>query len=240
MAKKPHTPPKTVKADTTFQGMKDKTDLGKMLKEHQTIVGDLSKAGLPDLADLKHALENKTNPDPWPDIMLDVGYTGNAEIDARSELDVLSSAMNIVDGLEPPPEEDARPDEVKKYVGAANRAVEQYVHGTETNFWIAIVFRSQEQKDILLKHLNLFHIHDRYFDGLKFAASLGVKLPRVQLVQADKKPVKRLMEFVDEELVGDVAHGDPTADPILLAARVRELQFANQKLREELAALKAK
>ncbi|ACU37173.1 hypothetical protein [Actinosynnema mirum] len=95
------------------------------------------------------------NAEPEPDPFGDVEYTGDLATDSTAELDALARGFR---------ERTAREDE-------------RFRLATDSEFWFALCFKSREEKDRFLKAARLFHLGDKYLDGLAFAAALGVAMP---------------------------------------------------------------
>jgi len=94
-------------------------------------------------------------PEKVKDPLADVPVTGDDETDARAELDATAIAFR-----------ERRAREEKRF----DRA-------TDTEFWFAAVFHTREQKEAFLTALALLADGDKYVDGLKLAAKLGITLP---------------------------------------------------------------
>ncbi|WP_158885059.1 hypothetical protein [Amycolatopsis anabasis] len=93
--------------------------------------------------------------DPDPDPLDGVEYTGDEEADGRAELDALHRGFR---------ERQAR-------------EAERMALATETEFWFAVCFKHQADKDAFLAAANLTMIGDKYLDGYAVAKLLGVTMP---------------------------------------------------------------
>ena len=51
-----------------------------------------------------------------------------------------------------------------------------------TDFWFAVYFASQEQRDVFLRAVNLvMHLDDQYIDSMTFARAVGVDIPNEEI-----------------------------------------------------------
>ncbi len=60
---------------------------------------------------------------------------------------------------------------------------------TDSEFWFAVCFQTREQKEEFLKKMGLLDIGDKYLDGLKVAAKLGIKL------ESPVPPARKIVKF---------------------------------------------
>lgn len=95
------------------------------------------------------------NAEPEPDPLSGIEYTGDLATDSTAELDELARGFR---------ERTAREDE-------------RFRLATDSEYWFALCFKSRQEKDAFLKAARLFHIGDKYLDGLAAAAVLGVAMP---------------------------------------------------------------
>lgn len=89
-----------------------------------------------------------------PDPLAEVEYTGDLEVDAESELDALQAAFR-----------DRR-----------RREDRRFKQSTDSEFWLALCFEDREQKEAFLSAFALSKMGDKYLDGRKVAAALGVNI----------------------------------------------------------------
>lgn len=90
-----------------------------------------------------------------PDPLADVEYTGDLEKDSASELDALSAAMRERRTIER----------------------ERYRQATDSEYWVALCFRSRKHKEAFIAGAGAARLGDKYVDGHAFARSLGIDLP---------------------------------------------------------------
>lgn len=76
---------------------------------------------------------------------------------------------------------------MKEFKAAARKTQEQITDNTDSEFWFAVYFQNREQKEAFLRALKLLPLGDKYLDGIKAAASLGVKLPEVRRTYIPEK-----------------------------------------------------
>lgn len=89
-----------------------------------------------------------------PDPLADVAYSGDLETDAAAELDALDSAFR----------------------DRKRREARRFTQATDSEFWVAVCFESREQKEAFLAAFDVARFGDKYLDGRKVAAALGVNL----------------------------------------------------------------
>lgn len=90
-----------------------------------------------------------------PDPLADVPVTGNVEVDAAVELDALAQGFR-----------DRRKAEEKRFKNA-----------TDSEYWFAVCFSTREDKEKFVKAVgNPKTLGDKYIDGYKLAAALGLDL----------------------------------------------------------------
>jgi hypothetical protein len=97
--------------------------------------------GLVDLGDDIDPLEE--DPDPTPDPLADVEYTGNVAEDAARELTALEEG----------------------YRARAAQEANRFTEATDSEFWFAVVFKNREQKDDFLAQYGLSQLGDKYLLG---------------------------------------------------------------------------
>ncbi|MCS7484668.1 hypothetical protein ACFFQW_45115 [Umezawaea endophytica] len=99
------------------------------------------------------------NAEPESDPLEGVEYSGDLATDSTAELDALAIGFR---------ERTKREDE-------------RFRLATDSEFWFALCFKSRDEKDAFLHAARLFHIGDKYLDGLAAAAVLGVAMPNPDL-----------------------------------------------------------
>ncbi|WP_054812189.1 hypothetical protein [Nocardia arizonensis] len=102
--------------------------------------------------DIASALRRQPHPDPLADVR--GNSTGDLEADVKAELDALGKGLS----------------------GASKQWAEKFAAMNDSEFWVAICFRSREQKDEFLRKLELVELGDKYLDGEKVADILGIDL----------------------------------------------------------------
>lgn len=60
---------------------------------------------------------------------------------------------------------------------------------TDSEFWFSVCFQTREQKEEFLKKAGLFDIGDKYIDGLKVAAKMGINL------ESPVPPNRKIVKF---------------------------------------------
>ncbi|MFK0249269.1 hypothetical protein ACIQUM_31610 [Amycolatopsis azurea] len=94
------------------------------------------------------------NADPEPDPLADVEYTGDLPEDSRRELTALQQGFR----------------------DRARREAERFRLATDSEFWIAVCFKTREDKEKFLRNAKLLAIGDKYMDGYAVASTLGVPM----------------------------------------------------------------
>lgn len=89
------------------------------------------------------------------DPLADVKMSDSLEVDARAELDALTVAYR-----------ERKSNEDKRFKQA-----------TDSEYWVAVCFESREQKDAFLRASHTAALGDKYVDGKRFAAMLGIPIP---------------------------------------------------------------
>lgn len=123
-------------------------------------LGDGPKIALTGLAGLKLGGINLSLTKPAepaeqvPDPLAHVEYTGVEEIDTKAELNALQIGFR---------ERKAR-------------EAERFKNATDSEFWVALCFRTREQKEQFLKVAKLIEHGDKYLDGELVAKILNIPL----------------------------------------------------------------
>ncbi len=94
------------------------------------------------------------NADPEPDPLADVEYTGDLPEDSRKELNALQQGFR----------------------DRAKREAERFRLATDSEYWIAVCFKTREDKEKFLRNAKLLPIGDKYMDGYAVARALGVPM----------------------------------------------------------------
>ena len=90
-----------------------------------------------------------------PDPLAGVEYSESVESDSASELTALEAAFKERRGVED----------------------KRFQQATDSEFWVALCFRSREAKEAFLAATSTSRLGDKYVDGHAFAKALGVDLP---------------------------------------------------------------
>lgn len=88
------------------------------------------------------------------DPLAGVAYTGNEEADSKAELNAMQLAFKA----------------------RREREKERYENATDSEFWVAVVFRTRAQKEAFLQSSGLDALGDKYLDGEKVAQHLNITL----------------------------------------------------------------
>ncbi|MBF6333335.1 hypothetical protein [Nocardia transvalensis] len=102
--------------------------------------------------DITDALRRQPHPDPLAEVR--DSSTGDLEADVKAELDALGKGLS----------------------GASKQWAEKFAAMNDSEYWIAICFRSREQKEEFLRKAELTELGDKYLDGEKAAEILGIEL----------------------------------------------------------------
>ncbi|WP_240690694.1 hypothetical protein [Amycolatopsis sp. CFH S0078] len=94
------------------------------------------------------------NAEPEPDPLENVEYTGDLPEDSRRELTALQRGFR----------------------DRAKREAERFRLATDSEYWIAVCFKSREDKERFLRAAGLLAIGDKYMDGYAVARVLGVPM----------------------------------------------------------------
>lgn len=94
------------------------------------------------------------NAEPEPDPLADVEYTGALPEDSRRELTALQQGFR----------------------DRAKREAERFRLATDSEYWLAVCFKTREDKEKFLRNAKLLGIGDKYMDGYAVAQALGVPM----------------------------------------------------------------
>lgn len=117
----------------------------------------LERLKTPKIAFGESPLDRLNNRNAAPivaDPLADIAYTGNAEEDSKLEISATLQAFK-----------DRAKAEEKRRADA-----------TDSEFWVAVVFQTRAQKEEFLAKVGMPPDEDKYLDGQKFAAKLGIDL----------------------------------------------------------------
>lgn len=104
-----------------------------------------------------------------------IEYSGNLEADAKAEV---SEALRAI-------------------IDQKRAMREVYRLTTDPEFWFAVCFQSREQKEEFLKLVGWVELGDKYLDGLKVAAALGVAIEPINLQTLGAKPSPKMLRGKD-------------------------------------------
>lgn len=138
---------------------------------------DFEFPDIPTLPDLDEIPEQdfaaEGAPRTVPDPLAGLVPTGSVEVDSKAEVSAVLQGFR-----------DRAKAEAKRYELA-----------TDSEYWLAVCFQSREQKEEFLRAVKMLADGDKYLDGRKLAANLGIKL-RCQDIAISKAPQ------IDSKLVG--------------------------------------
>lgn len=138
----------------------------------------------PDLSDLGTGLDlnldlsgfDLTEPDPTPDPLAAVDYTGNVEEDSHRELSAMEQA----------------------YRDRAQKERDRNREALDSEYWFCVVFRTREDKNAFLERYRLREVGDKYLLGkdLDHAFERAAELQKAareaqKQAKAAKKAAKR-------------------------------------------------
>lgn len=115
-------------------------------------------------ASLMASLTTRTVPDP----LADVDYPGDLAGDTAVELSALGKALKAASA--PAPDENAA-----GFRDRQKQEQDRFKLATDTEYWVALCFRSRAEKDAFLASSGLDRLGDKYLDGAVAAEILGVK-----------------------------------------------------------------
>lgn len=110
--------------------------------------------GKPKTGAPRQNLMQKLTAGKTPDPLANVDYPGDLEGDARAELDALQQGFR----------------------DRAKAETDRFRLATDSEYWVAVCFKTREDKDAFLTAAGLTRIGDKYLDGYQVAAALGVDL----------------------------------------------------------------
>lgn len=119
-----------------------------------------------DLTRTKPDLRIPLTSDPTPDPLADVDYGHDIETDSAAETSAL----------------------LEGFRQRAREETNRFYLATDAEFWFAVCFQSQDQKDAFLAAVPWdTDGADKYIDGTKLARQLGIPLPVVTLPKREKR-----------------------------------------------------
>ena len=89
-----------------------------------------------------------------PDPLADVEYSGDLQADAAVELDAMQQA----------------------YRDRAKAEADRFRNATDSEYWVAVCFKTRADKEAFLRAARLLHLGDKYLDGYGVASALGVEI----------------------------------------------------------------
>ena len=132
--------------------------------------------------------ENKMTVALVPDPLAGVPITGNPEVDSLAEINAMTAAF---------------PDHPKAgyFKGKEKTEDARRKNAMESEFYLCVVFQNREQKDAFLKGAGLEGYGDKYLDGVKVAAKMGVAIPETLVrFQGEKHDKAMTLNFEPIEL----------------------------------------
>lgn len=92
------------------------------------------------------------NVEPEPDPLADVDYTGDIAEDSAREFTALEQGFR----------------------DRAQRENDRFRMATDSEYWVAVCFKSREDKERFLNRAGLLRVGDKYLDGYQVARILGI------------------------------------------------------------------
>jgi hypothetical protein len=113
---------------------------------------DLPDVEFPELGEFEFAAEYRapTVPDP----LAGLKSTGSVEVDSKAEVSAV----------------------LQGFKDRAKAEAKRFELATDSEYWFAVCFQSREQKEQFLRGLQMLADGDKYLDGRKLAAKMGIKL----------------------------------------------------------------
>lgn len=119
--------------------------------------------------------------------------TQENEFDLSTDLD-FSGGVDLSFGDDAPPPAPALPDsfeeavkeETSEFLAAFRKRSRdeeaKKAQNISTEYWFAVYFANQEQRDAFLRKVKLLEmLDDQYIDGQTFADAMGVEIPNVEI-----------------------------------------------------------
>lgn len=129
--------------------------------------------------------ENKLMVPTGKDPLAGVPVTGDPEVDSKAEVDAMLEAFGV------------KPTGKDGYFRNKEQAENNRRKlAMQSEFYFCVVFKSREQKEAFLAAAGLTGYGDRYLDGEKVAAKLGVAIPAVEIkFQGEKHDKAMTLNF---------------------------------------------
>ncbi|MER7009923.1 hypothetical protein ABT324_00645 [Saccharopolyspora sp. NPDC000359] len=125
-----------------------------MPDSNDDLLSQLSAQAAPSDQQSNDDLLAMLNAEPDPDPLADVEYTGDLAEDSRRELNAVQQGFR----------------------DRAKREAERFRLATDSEYWVAVCFKSREDKEKFLRNAGLLAIGDKYMDGYAVARVLGVEM----------------------------------------------------------------
>ncbi|MGW5741569.1 hypothetical protein [Amycolatopsis sp. NPDC003861] len=122
--------------------------------DNDDLLAQLSAQAAPAGAQSNEDVLAQLKAEPEPDPLADVEYTGDLPEDSRRELTALQQGFR----------------------DRARREAERFRLATDSEYWIAVCFKTREDKEKFLRNAGLLAIGDKYMDGYAVARVLGVPM----------------------------------------------------------------
>lgn len=125
-----------------------------MPDSNDDLLSQLSAQAAPSDQQSNDDLLAMLNAEPDPDPLENVEYTGDLAEDSRRELNAVQQGFR----------------------DRAKREAERFRLATDSEYWVAVCFKSREDKEKFLRNAGLLAIGDKYMDGYAVARVLGVEM----------------------------------------------------------------
>lgn len=122
--------------------------------DNDDLLAQLSAQAAPAGAQSNEDILAQLNAEPEPDPLANVEYTGDLPEDSRRELTALQQGFR----------------------DRAKREAERFRLATDSEYWIAVCFKTREDKEKFLRNAGLLAVGDKYMDGYAVARVLGVPM----------------------------------------------------------------
>lgn len=125
-----------------------------MPDSNDDLLAQLKNMSAPDSGSSNEDVLAALNAEPEPDPLADVDYTGDLEADSAAELTALQQGFR----------------------DRAQRENDRFRLATDSEYWVAVCFKSREDKEAFLRAAGLAQIGDKYLDGYAVARALGIEM----------------------------------------------------------------
>jgi hypothetical protein len=160
-----------------------------------------------------------TKPDPSKRSASSLDMGGDLTLDLGGDLDLAAAgpdldlgpgrAGKLPDDPDEPPEEEQQPASYEEmhantageirtaFMERAAKDKQRYLEATDSEFWVAVCFRSREQKEAFLSAVRWpgVEVDDKYISGEVIAKALGIALPPARFVPPGQKANKDMVRL---------------------------------------------